>query len=84
MHVISAPEFQEIELRLEVLDACRTGRARLIRERAGISQQDIATALGTDAAAVSGWENGRRRPVGKRAVRYGQLLRLLEERVGEI
>ena len=80
---VTAPEFHGIGLRLDVLDACRSGHARHIRERADISQQDIATELGTDAGTVAAWENGHRRPVGERALRYGRLLRLLEERISE-
>jgi DNA-binding transcriptional regulator YiaG len=35
---------------------------RLLRERAGLSQQDLAQVLGVDRATVSRWESGERDP----------------------
>jgi DNA-binding transcriptional regulator YiaG len=35
------------------------GERRRIRERAGVSQEDVATALGVAIATVSRWESGR-------------------------
>jgi DNA-binding transcriptional regulator YiaG len=35
---------------------------RLVRERAGITQEDLAQVLGVDRATVSRWETGEREP----------------------
>lgn len=35
---------------------------RLVRERAGITQEDLAQVLGVDRATVSRWESGERDP----------------------
>ena len=45
--------------------------ARLyLRERAGLSQQDVASALRVTREAVALWEAGRRTPRPARAVAY--------------
>lgn len=54
---------------------------RLIREQAGLSQQDIAEALGATRAAVSRWESGQREPRGDLLVAYVTLLRRLKRHV---
>jgi transcriptional regulator with XRE-family HTH domain len=38
------------------------GMRRTLRQRAGISQTDLARALGVDRATVSRWESGDRQP----------------------
>jgi transcriptional regulator with XRE-family HTH domain len=58
-----------------------SGRAREVRERARISQSEVARLLGVKPNAVSRWETGERRPRGTTGVRYAKLLeRLSEER----
>jgi transcriptional regulator with XRE-family HTH domain len=47
---------------------------RLLRERAGVSQRDVATALGVTREAVAQWESGRRSPRPALAVAYVALL----------
>ena len=47
---------------------------RLLRERAGLSQLDIATALDVTTAAVSRWETGNRTPRGGVLQRYVETL----------
>jgi DNA-binding transcriptional regulator YiaG len=56
----------------------RSGEARDIRLRAGLSQTEVARSVGVTAGAVSRWETGSRRPVGEAAVRYARLLADLE------
>jgi len=56
----------------------RTGEAQTIRERAGVSQQEIACVLGVSGASVSRWESHHRTPRADVAVRYAQLLRALK------
>jgi transcriptional regulator with XRE-family HTH domain len=47
---------------------------RHLREAAGLTQQDVAAALGVTREAVALWEAGRRRPRASRAVDYLALL----------
>lgn len=54
---------------------------RLLRQRAGVSQRDIASVLRVDAPTVSRWESGYRSPTGALLERYVALLdRLAAER----
>lgn len=50
------------------------GTARVVRERAGVSQDELARTCGTTAASISRWETGERRPVGRTAERYASAL----------
>jgi DNA-binding transcriptional regulator YiaG len=45
-----------------------------IRQDAGLSQEDVAGAVGVTRAAVSRWETGDRRPRGDLLVAYSELL----------
>jgi len=55
-----------------------SGRAREIRERARLSQADVARALGVDQPTVQRWEAGSQ-PRREHAARYADLLRQLDE-----
>lgn len=56
---------------------------RLIRERAGLSQADLAAVLGVSEAAISRWEAGLRFPRRPALDAYAQVLaRLAEELKG--
>jgi DNA-binding transcriptional regulator YiaG len=57
----------------------RSGRAKAIRERAHVSQAEVAETIGVDPATVSRWEAGGRVPRGAVAERLGKLLRELSE-----
>ena len=59
-----------------------SGRVRQVRERARLSQPEIAQAIGTSATAVSQWEAGRRLPRGPAALRYAALLAELDKASG--
>jgi DNA-binding XRE family transcriptional regulator len=50
-----------------------------VREVAGLSQRDVADALGVGEHTVHRWETGQSRPQFDSAVRYGMLLRALAE-----
>jgi DNA-binding transcriptional regulator YiaG len=63
---------------IEVRAAARSGKARQLREGAGISQAEVAAAVGVTRACVSRWEAGARKPGGQAAQRYAQLLELLK------
>jgi len=58
----------------------RSGRARAIREAVGLSQAEIARAVGVERATVALWEQGRRIPHGDPALAYGRLLAELAAR----
>ena len=51
-----------------------SGQAREIRVRAGVSQAEMAKAIGVDPSSVTHWENRRRIPRGDVALKYGRLL----------
>ena len=52
---------------------------RVLRERAGVTQQDVAAAVGVTREAVSQWEAGRRDPRPPRLARYLEVLDRLAE-----
>lgn len=59
-------------------DLARSGVAREIRLRAGLSLQEIGRAAGVSHAAVAAWEGGKMLPRGDHAVRYAEVLQELE------
>jgi DNA-binding transcriptional regulator YiaG len=50
---------------------------RLLREQAGLSQDELAEALGVSRPTVTRWELGQRTPRGDLAERYAAALDLL-------
>jgi transcriptional regulator with XRE-family HTH domain len=61
----------------------RNGAGRALRLAAGLTQAEIAAAVGVSAACISRWESGSRTPRGGAAARYGRLLdRLRREAIG--
>jgi DNA-binding transcriptional regulator YiaG len=52
---------------------------RRIREDAGLSQAQVATALNVDPMTVSRWERGVTKPRLEQAIAYRSLLDQLEE-----
>ena len=50
---------------------------RLLRERAGLSQRELAEALGVSRPTVTRWELGQRVPQGDLAERYAAALERL-------
>jgi DNA-binding transcriptional regulator YiaG len=57
----------------------RSGKARAIREAAGLSRSEIADSIKVNQSSIARWENGERMPRGPAAQRYGRLLRELAE-----
>jgi HTH-type transcriptional regulator/antitoxin MqsA len=54
------------------------GQRRLLREVAGVSQEEVGRAVGVTRAAVSRWEGGQRHPRDPRILsRYIEVLRAL-------
>jgi transcriptional regulator with XRE-family HTH domain len=58
------------QLRADVI----SGRARSIREKAHLTQAEVARAVGVSPSAVAQWEGGRRVPSGDAASRYAEFL----------
>lgn len=58
---------------------CRSGEAREIREKSGLSQAEMAAGIPASRAAVSAWELGTRIPHGEAAERYLALLLTLAD-----
>ena len=52
---------------------------RRIREAAGVTQRELAAALGVGVMAVNRWERGLTRPRGPHAAAYAALLEDLEK-----
>lgn len=52
--------------------------ARLVRQRAGLTQTELAQVLGVDRSAVSRWESGRRLPRPEVLQRYADVLARIE------
>lgn len=55
-----------------------TGRARKIREAAGLSRAALAVDLEVDALTIARWEGGVSTPRRGNALRYLRLLRRIE------
>jgi DNA-binding transcriptional regulator YiaG len=66
----------ELDATLDKILATR-GAARLIRQRAHWSAEDIADVVGVDPGAVFAWEAGLKRPEGLNARIYTRLLQVL-------
>jgi transcriptional regulator with XRE-family HTH domain len=73
----------------QVLDEARVRRSlpdpairRLLRERAGLTQAEVARALGVTKTAVVRWEAGARVPRLRVRTEYVALLERLAEEVG--
>lgn len=59
-----------------------SGAARMLREAAGLSQGEVADAVGVSHVTVHRWETGESTPKGKAALRYKELLDALSSRRG--
>lgn len=67
----------DVLLLSQVRAAASSGRARQARKTAGITQAELAAALGVSQTTVALWETGRRRPRGEAALKYARVLRRL-------
>ena len=72
----------------EALDQARARKAlpaprvrRLLREASGLTQADLAAAVGVDPASISRWESGIRHPRRAAHTRYAAVLERLAEEV---
>ncbi|MFK4037618.1 helix-turn-helix transcriptional regulator [Nonomuraea wenchangensis] len=58
--------------------AAASGRARELRQAAGLTQAEIAAAVGVAQPTVALWETGQRVPRGAAALRYAKAVEALE------
>ncbi|MFF6939986.1 helix-turn-helix domain-containing protein [Streptomyces lavendulae] len=71
---------EKIRSRMQVRrDLPNPEQRRALRESAGLSQQELANAIGVTHQAVSHWEAGIRTPRGAVLDRYVDALRALRE-----
>lgn len=71
---------EEIRSRLRVRrDLLTPAQRRNLREAAGLSQQELADAIGVTRQAISHWEVGTRTPRGALLDRYVDAIRALQE-----
>ena len=69
---------ERIRSRLQVRnDLPPPSERRALRQAAGLSQKEMADAIGVTRAAVSHWESGARTPRGKFLDRYAEAVRVL-------
>lgn len=61
------------------VDLPEPAELRSLREAAGLSQQNLADAMGVTRAAVSHWETGTRSPRGELRYRYMSAISVLRE-----
>lgn len=64
----------------EVCDWINSGRARELRESAGLTQGEVARDCEVTQVAVLRWERGERRPRGRNALAYHRVLARLAAR----
>ena len=57
-----------------VREAAKSGEAREVRLRAGLSLREVAEAVNVGTSTIYRWETAERRPRGKAALRYGRLI----------
>jgi transcriptional regulator with XRE-family HTH domain len=57
----------------------RSGQARAIRRKTGMSQADVARAIGADMSRISRWESGACAPHRDSALKLARLYDGLEE-----
>jgi DNA-binding transcriptional regulator YiaG len=67
---------REAQALKRVVRLARTGQLADRREELGLSQSDVARALGVDQSTVSRWEAGKARPRPRHAVALMELLEL--------
>jgi DNA-binding transcriptional regulator YiaG len=78
---ILIPDADPVSVQLaEVRTLCAIGRARAIREDAGLTLADLARDVHVSTSTIARWETAEARPTGAVALSYLRLLRRLEQR----
>lgn len=62
----------------EAYDLGRSGQARAIRLRTGLSARAVVDVVGVRGVTITRWERGLRRPTGPAALRWLRLMRELD------
>jgi DNA-binding transcriptional regulator YiaG len=75
-HLEDALQRERLRERLPRPEVCRS-----LRETAGLTQADVARAVGCQRASVSRWEAGKRRPRGDLADAYIRVVQRLADEV---
>jgi DNA-binding transcriptional regulator YiaG len=75
-------EPSRVEQTLKIQEWIATGRARKIREAAGLSRTDIAQDCLVDQQTVGRWEWRKAKPQGAHITAYYRVLCRLEDAVG--
>lgn len=76
-------ELSEIMLLVEAHKKARSGDAKRIRQRAGLTMAQVAAVIGVGESTVSRWEGGSRKPRGEHALKWAALLNELERAQAE-
>ncbi|MFI0964655.1 helix-turn-helix transcriptional regulator [Streptomyces sp. NPDC021080] len=77
---MTATVAEQIRSRLRIrVDLPSPDERRELREKAGLSQQELADVVGATRQAVGHWEAGNRTPRGKLLDRYVEAIRVLRE-----
>jgi DNA-binding XRE family transcriptional regulator len=63
----------------EARQLASSGAGRMLRQAAGLTNAELARAVGVDPSTCFRWENGERTPTGDQAVRYAEFLAELRE-----
>jgi DNA-binding transcriptional regulator YiaG len=62
-----------------IREKARSGKAKAIREQAGVSRAEIARSIRVHPGTIGRWEEGLRSPRGAAARRYGAVLKRLSK-----
>jgi DNA-binding transcriptional regulator YiaG len=72
-------QMSEIMLLVEAHKKARSGDAKKIRQKAGLTMAQVAAVIGVGESTVSRWEGGSRKPRGEHALKWAALLNELEQ-----
>lgn len=70
---------RDLKIIAEARAACASGELRRMRRRMGLSQREVAAAIGLDHNAIHRWESNRHMPRTEHALLLGRFLRDLAE-----
>jgi transcriptional regulator with XRE-family HTH domain len=79
--MLSESDFDTFDTIRRYREVIRTGRYLELRKIFGLSQAQVAEAIGVGKPSISHYESGRRIPTGETALRYGRFMDELERRL---